>query len=323
MKDKTYPKLIKACVAVIVASMDIISVVVFARPYMLQAITLYVTASVTMIKVRSLLAIAAWTSSLLSVFIVSYLSTYRNTDKVSDLLTQGSLSQRVISNKVLLTFILSFLLAITAFITQSFAIMVLLPSSSYIVMWSHTFLPAVYAIYTLLNSYADMERSTKELSYPKKNPVKGLVVFLKMPLLEQLLIILLVIASIVTCHFKLTRVTLGLVSLADRHGGIYHLLEGAKRLFFFPVLAIGFNNAGRCRDKVKQLFSQDQNSFYLQDYLGLGTILLASYTYAVSSKLLDIAPQQFVGLLFIDRAFNGIRQCSNLFSCNSKKSHTP
>ena len=127
---------------------------------------------------------------------------------------------------------------------------------------------------------------------------------------------------VATSYFKLTRTTISLASMASRYGGLYCFLEGFNRLFSFPLLMIGFYNVVRCKDAITQLWSERTQNYTLSDYIITSAIVASSYTKAVSSKLLEIAPQSFLGLLFVDHAANSARQCKDIYSHQTTESKT-
>lgn len=298
----------------VVASMDMISVSAFALPCMRSATALYSMANTAFyFKVYAVLALIAWSWGLVCVAVLSYYATYRNTNKIKTLI--NDLCKQSYTPKLFMNFALSLLIAVVAFISQCFALIILLPSSFGISRYLHTLLAIIYATYTFFNTCADLEKATIPLARSSSKKSGGLLnQLLTMSSYDRLYAAGLSCAMVATSYFKLTRTTISLASMASRYGGIYCFLEGFNRLFSFPTLMIGFYNVVRCKDAIKQLWSERTRSYTQSDYIITSAIVAAAYTKAVSSKLLNIAPQSFIGLLFIDYAANSTRQCKNIYS---------
>jgi hypothetical protein len=290
-------EIIRSTVSVVIAGMDSISVIAFTwshfYPYH---------------------ALSCWLS-IMSVFLLSYFSAYKNTEKIKKLLEE----RRIENISGIINTVLCCLIALMAFLTKRFAFMLLFPASWGVIGQFSAFLPWIYAGYTLLNALADMERSTKGVSFPRKLS-ESIDRLLLLDLVDFWIICVLITVSILTCHYKMLAVSISLASLADQYGGFYHWLSCTKRLLHFPILVVGLNNVFRCKDKLKALFFHNSNNIGAKDFICLSVILAASYTQSVSSKLLALAPQNMMPVLMIDRFANYIRQSADSFPCHQTKS---
>ncbi|MEC7030679.1 MAG: hypothetical protein VXW87_03350 [Pseudomonadota bacterium] len=317
MTQLLHSKLVMQTVSAVVACMDMISVVAFAFPFIAAALNHYKNAAGLTYKIMPLLKIIGWSTGLLSVFILSFYATYRNTNKIYDLPSELSTSDNALS--FFTTAIFSFLLAVSSYVSHKFSFLVLFPRKTLYIRCTNILLPLIYSVYTLLNKMIDLNRATHSFSKTKVDKSIGLASFFKRNLKDQLLIITLAIATVITCHYKLIRTSISLASTANQYGGAYYFLEKAKRLFFFPILAIGFYNVGRCTATIKKILINRRQAFNRRDYAITIAIALGAYTHAVSSKVLSIAPQNFAWFLFIDKASNSIRQCEKIYTPVAKR----
>ena len=67
----------------------------------------------------------------------------------------------------------------------------------------------------------------------------------------------------------------------------------------------------RCKDQISKL-AKTQKMNYL-DYLYMSSIILASYMYAQSSKLLSLTEDRIMPIIMLDKSANFIRQCGPVF----------
>ena len=290
--------------AFIVASMDSVSIIAFTWRYFYIYQPWFLPLPISML---------LFGVSICSVFLLTYYATYRNTIKIA------RIPDTFKANGAKASFHIFFasLQAVMAYITKRFALSLLLPITPPFFTYVRLLLPIAYASYTFLNTLADIDRSTDILKYPreKTNPIniKNIISW------EKTLIVLLIFASMYTCHYKMMALNISVAGLVQQHQGSFRLLKYTTRLLFFPLIIVAFNNVFRCIEKLKGIIHQKQ--WGPRQYSGLVFISLASYTNAVSSKLLSLTQETSLALpvICLYQASRYSRQCLDLFDLTHKE----
>lgn len=293
---------LKKSVAFVIASMDSVSIVVFTWRYFYIYQPWFLPLPISML---------LFSISICSVFLLTYHATYRNTAKISKI-PKGI---EATGMKGVLHVFFAGLQALMAYILKRFALSLLFPHTPVIFYYARHLLPIAYAIYTFLNTLADIDRSVADLKYPRDEPEFNHI-FSK-PKAEVMLTVLLVLASMYTCHYKMMALNISVAGLVQQHQSSFRLLRYTIRFLFFPMMIVAYNNVFRCVNRLKNI--KDYKKWDYQQYLGLMVISLASYTSAVSSKLLSLTPETPIALpiICLDQISRNSRQNLSLFNLTS------
>lgn len=281
--------------AMIIAGMEMLSVLAYSKLY-------FYPYSLSL----------AWVATL-SVFLTSIHSVYRNTKKIQNIF---NIEQKIAGDAYsVMHVVLCALTALVGFVTKSFSFLLLGFSQDSYYSFVLNRLPIVYAMYVFLNALADVKRCTDGMQGWAVGDFSNISLKVSEYGHQDLVVLFsMMLITLVTCHFKMLAVTLSMVSLVNQYGGIYQPLYLFRRFLYFPIVAVALGNSVRSYDKIK-LLSKHAYDVGLWDILSLSCVFAASFTKAISSKLLVYSSWNMMPVLFFDGAVNGIRQCGDDLPC--------
>jgi len=286
-------RFLKSTISVVIAAMESVSVTVFVW---------------SALSVSSPFLVLV---PLISIFCLSYISARRNMDKIARYFNSKDKSSYAFK---LLNLLLSLLMGLVTYLTKRFALLVFIPASC-VLLTDLAVVPAiVHSVYTVFNTLADMHRSShclRSQAYIAKFHV-NINTYLQNIFAtdkdDMAVFLCLLYAALCRCHYNMLSVSLSIVALSDKYGGWYQWLPYIRRFLNFPLILIALNNVYRCTDVIVNTFSRKSRGVDKSHVLGLSMIVVASYTHAVSSKLLQVAQHNIVPMLMIDKGANYIRQ---------------
>lgn len=244
--------------------------------------------------------------SFFAVFYTSYISVDKNIDKI----------QRYFANPdnsiffTITNIVLSCCIGLVSYLRKRLALLIFIPST-FIVFVNIAWVPVmIHSIYTCLNTLADMNRSTQCLRSKNysDNMFSSFFDFGNQSPEILALCFILFYCAICHCHYKMLSISVSILGLSSQYGRWCNFLTHLRRFLYFPLVIVALNNVTRCIDAITKCFSPDPREWGAEKVAGLSVILLSSYTYAVSSKLLQIAQHDIMPILLIDKCANTIRQ---------------